>query len=200
MHQQKPRSSPDYFYYFFFFTFNYLLPDHPLLDSAPNFGPLISPWEINKFENCWYKKVRILKVLKILFQQFFIMSCSQKDMSGPMLGDLSNKMWSGGYYVLLNFYQMKWKSVTFWECRRCQCGNINANRKLKADKITEALYSAQEKAYSVVWTHDASVTVSLNANKSIYPQKAHFHLYFQFSSYRHFMVKAYFCAGLINTT
>ncbi len=26
--------------------------DHLLLDSAPNLGPLISPWEINKFENC----------------------------------------------------------------------------------------------------------------------------------------------------
>jgi hypothetical protein len=30
-------------------------PDHLLLDSAPNLGPLISCWEINKFENCWYK-------------------------------------------------------------------------------------------------------------------------------------------------
>jgi hypothetical protein len=27
-------------------------PDHLLLDSAPNLGPLISRWEINKFENC----------------------------------------------------------------------------------------------------------------------------------------------------
>ncbi len=26
--------------------------DHLLLDSAPNLGPLISRWEINKFENC----------------------------------------------------------------------------------------------------------------------------------------------------
>ncbi len=25
---------------------------HLLLDSAPNLGPLISRWEINKFENC----------------------------------------------------------------------------------------------------------------------------------------------------
>jgi hypothetical protein len=37
------------------------------LDSAPNLGPLISRWEINKFENCWYKSVRILVVLKLLF-------------------------------------------------------------------------------------------------------------------------------------
>ncbi len=46
-------------------------PDHLLLDSAPNLGPLISCWEINKFENCWYKSVEILDVLKLLFQQFF---------------------------------------------------------------------------------------------------------------------------------
>jgi hypothetical protein len=31
------------------------------LDSAPNLGPLISRWEINKFENCWYKSFRILE-------------------------------------------------------------------------------------------------------------------------------------------
>ncbi len=30
----------------------YLPPDHLLLDSAPNLGPLISHWEINKFGNC----------------------------------------------------------------------------------------------------------------------------------------------------
>ncbi len=29
-----------------------LPPGHALLDSAPNLGPLISRWEINKFENC----------------------------------------------------------------------------------------------------------------------------------------------------
>ncbi len=44
-----------------------LPPDHVLLDSAPNLGPLISRWETNKFENCWYKSVRILVVLKLLF-------------------------------------------------------------------------------------------------------------------------------------
>jgi hypothetical protein len=26
-------------------------PDHLLLDGAPNLGPLISRWEINKFKN-----------------------------------------------------------------------------------------------------------------------------------------------------
>jgi hypothetical protein len=29
-----------------------LAPDHLLLDSIPNLGPLISRWEINKFEVC----------------------------------------------------------------------------------------------------------------------------------------------------
>ncbi len=70
-------------------------PDHLLLDSAPNLGPLISRWEINKFETCSYKSVRILEVLKLLFQQFLNLSSSQRDMSGPILGDLSNNRWSG---------------------------------------------------------------------------------------------------------
>ncbi len=65
-------------------------PDHLLLDSAPNLGPLISSWEINKFKNCAYKIVRILDVLKLLFQQFLNMSSSQRDMSDPILADLSN--------------------------------------------------------------------------------------------------------------
>jgi hypothetical protein len=29
---------------------------------APNLGPLISRWKINKFENCWFKSVRISEV------------------------------------------------------------------------------------------------------------------------------------------
>ncbi len=32
---------------------NQMVPlDHLLFDSAPNLGPLISRWEINKFEYC----------------------------------------------------------------------------------------------------------------------------------------------------
>jgi hypothetical protein len=73
-----------------------VIPDHQLLDSAPNLGPLISRWEINKFKNCRYKSVRILEVLKLLFQQFLNLSRSQRDMSGPILGSLSNYRWSGG--------------------------------------------------------------------------------------------------------
>ncbi len=70
-------------------------PDHPLLNSVPNLGQLISRWEINKFENCWYKSVRILEVRKLLFQKFLNLSSSQRDMSGPILGVLSNDRWSG---------------------------------------------------------------------------------------------------------
>ncbi len=51
-------------YYQFFFSINGthfeffmrsgspIPPDYLLLGSAPNLGPLISRWEINKFENC----------------------------------------------------------------------------------------------------------------------------------------------------
>ncbi len=70
-------------------------PDHLLLDSAPNFGPLLFRWKINKFKNCWYKSVRIFEVLKLLFQQFLNLSSFQRDMSGPILGDLSNDRWLG---------------------------------------------------------------------------------------------------------
>jgi hypothetical protein len=54
-------------------------PDHLLLDSASNLGPLIYRWEINKFGNCWYESVRILEVLKLLFQQSLNLSSSQWD-------------------------------------------------------------------------------------------------------------------------
>jgi hypothetical protein len=73
--------------------------DHLLLDSVPNLGPLISCWEIKQFENCWYKSVRILEVLKLLFQQFLNWSSSQWDVSGPILGDLSNNRWSRGSFL-----------------------------------------------------------------------------------------------------
>ncbi len=43
----------------------YVSPDHLILDSARNLGPLISRLEINKFENCWCKSVRILELLKL---------------------------------------------------------------------------------------------------------------------------------------
>jgi hypothetical protein len=58
-------------------------------------SPIIGQ-EINKFKNCWNKSVRILEVLKLLFKQFLNMSSSQRDMSGPILGDMSNNRWSQG--------------------------------------------------------------------------------------------------------
>ncbi len=82
--------------------------DHLLLDSAPNLGPLISRWETNKFENCWYESVRILEVLKLLFQQFLNLSNSQRDMSCPILGALSNNRWSGSTYSFKK--RNKWKN------------------------------------------------------------------------------------------
>jgi hypothetical protein len=77
-------------------------PDHLLLDSAPNLGPLISRWEINKFENCWYNSVRSLEVLKLLFQQFLNLVSSQWDISGPILGALSTNRWSRGFVKASN--------------------------------------------------------------------------------------------------
>ncbi len=52
---------------------NKVPPDHVLLDSAPN-----------------------LEVLKLLFQQFLNLSTSQRDISGPILGALSNNRCPGG--------------------------------------------------------------------------------------------------------
>ncbi len=39
----------------------FIYPDHVLLDSAANIGPLISCWELDKFKNCWNKSFRPLK-------------------------------------------------------------------------------------------------------------------------------------------
>ncbi len=80
-------------------SFKQSTPNHLLLDSAPNLGPLISRWKINKFENCWYRSVRILEVLKLLFQQPLNLSSSQWDMRGPILGALSKNRWLGVLYI-----------------------------------------------------------------------------------------------------
>ncbi len=67
-----------------FYCSQHIPPDHLLLDSAPNLGPLISRGENDKFENCWYKSVRILEILKLLFQQFLNLSSSQRDIRGTV--------------------------------------------------------------------------------------------------------------------
>jgi hypothetical protein len=53
------------------FNLNIGTPDHLLLDSAPNLGPLISRSEINKFENCSCTSVRILEVLNAFVSAIF---------------------------------------------------------------------------------------------------------------------------------
>jgi hypothetical protein len=79
-------------------TFIYGTPDHLILDSAPNIGPLISRWELDKFKNCRNKSYRTSKILTLLCQQFSNLLISQRDMSGPRLETLSNNRWSGGIY------------------------------------------------------------------------------------------------------
>ncbi len=72
-------------------------PDHLLLDRSSNIGPLISCWELHKFKNSWNKSFRTSKILTLLYQQFSNLLISQRDMSGPRLGALSNNRWSGAY-------------------------------------------------------------------------------------------------------
>jgi hypothetical protein len=41
-------------------------PDHLLLDSAPNIGPLIPWWKLDKLKNCWNKSFRTFKILTLV--------------------------------------------------------------------------------------------------------------------------------------
>jgi hypothetical protein len=77
-----------------------LPPDHLFLDRSPNTGPLISHWELDKFKICWNKSFRTSKILTLLYQQFSNLLISQRDMSGPRLGALSNYRWSGGNMLI----------------------------------------------------------------------------------------------------
>ncbi len=79
-----------------FENFKQLPPDDLLLDSATNLGPLISLWELDKFKNYWNKSFRTSKILTLLYQQFSNLLISQRYMSGPRLGALSNNRWSEG--------------------------------------------------------------------------------------------------------
>ncbi len=69
--------------------------DYLLLDSASNIGRLISPWELDKFKNCWNKSFKISRILALLYQQLSNLLISQRHMSGPRLGALSKNRWSG---------------------------------------------------------------------------------------------------------
>jgi hypothetical protein len=53
-------------------------------------------WELGKFKNCWNKSFRTSEILTLLYQQFSNLLISQRNMSGPRLGELSNDRWSGG--------------------------------------------------------------------------------------------------------
>ncbi len=81
--------------YFPLFNSGCIPHDHLLLDSAPDIGPLISRWELDKFKNCLNKNFRTSKILTLLYQQFSNLLISQWDMSGPKLGARSNNRWSG---------------------------------------------------------------------------------------------------------
>ncbi len=78
---------------------------HLLLDSAPNIGPLISRWELDKFKNCWFKSFRTSKILTLLYQQFSNLLIYQRDTSGPRLGALSNNRRSGALIEIVTTWR-----------------------------------------------------------------------------------------------
>jgi hypothetical protein len=67
-----------------------------------------------------------------LFQQFLYLSSSQKDMSGPILGALSNNRWAGGSDQVLFFAEVCEEAV--WSPERLAC----------KIKITAAQYNCCE--------------------------------------------------------
>ncbi len=78
--------------------------DHLLLDSVPNLGPLISRWKINKL----IQKCQDVKVSKAFVSAIFEFAKFQRDMSGPILGYLSNNRWlrgtcTGEHFLLFFF-------------------------------------------------------------------------------------------------
>jgi hypothetical protein len=85
-----------------------VIPDHLLLDNAPNIGPLVSRWELDKLRNCWNRSFRTSKILTLSYLQFSNLIISQRDMSGLKLGALSNNRWSivGGRCRWYCYYPM----------------------------------------------------------------------------------------------
>ncbi len=73
----------------------YIPPNLQLLDRSPNIGPLISAWELEKFENCWNKRFWTSKILKLLYQLFSSLLICQRDIRGQRLGAMSNNRWLG---------------------------------------------------------------------------------------------------------
>ncbi len=56
-----------------------------------------------------HTSVRILKVLKLLFQQFSNLSSFHQGISGPILGALSNNRWSGGTISVTHYKTSLWR-------------------------------------------------------------------------------------------
>ncbi len=77
-------------------------PVHLLLNRSPNIGPLISRWELDRFKNWWNKSFRTSRIPTLLYQQFSNLLISQRDMSCPILGALSNNRWSWGRISVWN--------------------------------------------------------------------------------------------------
>jgi hypothetical protein len=69
-------------------------PDHLLLDSAPNLGPLIFRWEIDKFEN-FRHKCQDFRGSKAFVSANFWICQVPNEIRVVHIGDLSNKRWSG---------------------------------------------------------------------------------------------------------
>ncbi len=128
-------------------------PGHLLLDSVPNLGPLISRWEINKFENCWYKSVRILQVLKLFFQQFLNLSSSQRDSSGPRFGALSKNRWSEGITCWIppskHTVFTSWRLVVGWESLTIPNPKPNWTQQLNWQLPYKDLWRLADRRYSI---------------------------------------------------
>ncbi len=73
--------------------------------TVPLIWQLISHWELDKFKTCLNKSFRTSKILTLFYQQFSNLLISQRDMSGPRLGALSNNRWSGDIECGLNWNQ-----------------------------------------------------------------------------------------------
>ncbi len=82
-----------------------------------------------RFKNCWNKSFRTSKILTFLYQEFSNLLISQRDMSGPRLGALSNNRWLGGISDATVLTHM---CLAVWQTR-AQSPNTNA-RKLSAAK------------------------------------------------------------------
>ncbi len=97
--------------------------------SAPNIGPLISCWELDKFKNFWNQSFRTYKILTPLHHKSSNLLISQPDMSGPRLGALSNNRWSGGTFVVsvINSCPLMWNSEDPIENHHPTCPQILLN-------------------------------------------------------------------------